>query len=174
MAEYVTLKELANKMGMDKSNARRYILKNGFAFRQIRTTKSRGQAENVLTQEDAESVVELRQRQFYDLSSSIDAVPAKAWFYIIQLVPDLNPMRIKLGYAIDVSQRLSAHRTSAPTAELLKAWPAKQSWEYAAIDSITRTNCQSISNEVYDCDNLETLVQRGDEFFALMPILNGQ
>jgi hypothetical protein len=33
----------------------------------------------------------------------------------IMLVPELDPRRIKLGYADELSYRLSQHRTAAPT-----------------------------------------------------------
>jgi hypothetical protein len=51
----------------------------------------------------------------------------------------------------------------------LKKWPCKRTWEAAAIDCLTREDCQLILNEVFDCDDLQALIARGDAFFAQMP-----
>ncbi|HHT9126847.1 MAG TPA: hypothetical protein ACFYD6_13680 [Candidatus Brocadiia bacterium] len=89
-------------------------------------------------------------------------------FYIIQLVPEALPTRVKIGYADDVDQRLNEHRTAAPTARLLKAWPCKKSWDYTAMDSITREGCKRVRNEVYEGD-ITGFLERAEGFFALMP-----
>jgi hypothetical protein len=41
--EFVSIKELAVRLGMDRSHARRYILKLGYAFHKRRTPDSGGQ-----------------------------------------------------------------------------------------------------------------------------------
>jgi len=87
---------------------------------------------------------------------------------LIQLVPEALPNRIKVGFADNAEKRLAEHRTAAPTAKLLKTWPCKRSWDYAAMDSITRDGCRLVLNEVYEGD-VEGFVRRGDQFFALMP-----
>jgi hypothetical protein len=83
-------------------------------------------------------------------------------------VPEALPNRVKIGYADNVDQRLNEHHTAAPTAKLLKAWPCKRSWDYAAMDCITREECKLVLNEVYEGD-IEHFLARGDAFFELMP-----
>jgi len=90
------------------------------------------------------------------------------YFYLIQLVPEALPNRIKLGFADNVQKRLAEHRTAAPTAKLLKAWPCKRSWDYAAMDSITRGGCKLVLNEVYEGE-IQGFVERGEHFFSVMP-----
>jgi hypothetical protein len=90
------------------------------------------------------------------------------YFYLIQLVPEALPNRVKIGFADNVEQRLAQHRTAAPTARLLRAWPCKRSWDYAAMDSITSKNCQLVLNEVYEGD-VAGFVERADAFFAMLP-----
>jgi hypothetical protein len=75
---------------------------------------------------------------------------------------------VKVGFADNVEKRLAEHRTAAPTAKLLKAWPCKRSWDYAVMDSITRTGCKLVLNEVYEGE-ISGFVERGDAYFALMP-----
>jgi len=48
------------------------------------------------------------------------------YFYIIQLVPEALPNRVKIVFADNVATRLAEHRTDAPTAKLLKTWPWAQ------------------------------------------------
>jgi hypothetical protein len=51
---------------------------------------------------------------------------------------------------------------------MLKAWPCKRSWDYAVMASITREGCKLVLNEVFE-GNVEGFIERGDQFFAVMP-----
>ena len=90
------------------------------------------------------------------------------YVYLIQLIPEALPNRIKIGFADNVERRLNEHRTAAPTAKLLKAWPCKRSWDYAAMDSITRENCKLVLNEVFEGE-VEGFLRRAESFFSVMP-----
>lgn len=76
---------------------------------------------------------------------------------------------MKLGFADNAETRLAQHRTSAPTAKLLRSWPCKRSWERTAIDAMAATGCSLILNEVYEASDLDAVLKRGNEFFALLP-----
>lgn len=165
--KYVSVKQLAKGWGIHTSNARRYVLAQGFAFEKQRTATSGGQLANVLSQEDAEAIRAIREAQGF--TGKVVANHTQGWLYIVRLIPDLDPLRVKLGFASDVKARLQAHRTAAPTARLVKSWSCRRTWEQAAIDSITRMGCKLISNEVFQCDDLDALTRRADEFFNLMP-----
>jgi hypothetical protein len=165
--QYVLLSTLAQELGLDKSSMRKYIIKHGFGFAQLRTAESRGQLVLALTLQDAEAIRELRQHQGFTLTQA--AENGHGWFYIVQVVPDLDPLRVKLGFATDPVRRLEAHRTVSPTAQILKTWRCRLSWETVAIQSISRVDCQPIGGEVFTCTDLDALVQRADAFFALMP-----
>jgi hypothetical protein len=84
------------------------------------------------------------------------------------LVPEAIPNRVKIGFADNVQRRLAEHQTAAPTARVIKAWPCKRSWDYAAMDSITKEGCKLVPNEVFEGD-IDGFVERGEKFFALMP-----
>ena len=170
MSEYVTLSELSTELGLDKSNLRKYVLRAGFDFVKVRTPESKAQLTLALTAEDAEAVRELRQEQgFCGTLRPIEN--GKGWFYVVQVIPEYDPNRVKLGFATDANTRLASHRTAAPTAVLVKAWPCRASWEVTAIASVTRDGCTLVANEVYTCDDPAALVARGDMFFAIMPNL---
>jgi len=165
---YVSIKELAQRLGMDRSHARRYVLKLGYSFHKRRTPNSGRQLTLCVTTAEAEEIVSQRAEKGF-LASSVVAVCDVGVFYAIQLVPDLDPKRLKLGFAESLEQRLSQHRTAAPTARVLRAWPCKRSWEVTAIDALTRQGCRLILNEVFECDEPDTLVTRGDVFFGMLP-----
>ncbi len=167
MEGYVTLGELAPRLHMDKSNARRYVLRCGFTFQKFRTLGSGGQVENALTIEDAEAVIERRSSDGF-LDNRLMSGNGNGYFYIARLLPELDPTRFKLGYTINLEGRLAAHRTVAPSTELVKAWPCKSTWEFAALDCLGQEGA-NIANEVYTFKDLGALLSRAEQFFALMP-----
>jgi len=174
--EVVTLAELARRLGLDKSNARKWLRRNGFNFLRVRSVEARNQTTLALRREDAEAAIELRRQQGYAVDGRRNAVSPQGrqdvgFFYVVQVVPEFKETRIKLGFATDVDARLAAYRTIAPTAQMVKAWPCKEAWEQAAIDCATSKGCRRIGQEVYDCDNLQEVLERLDRFFQLMPAL---
>jgi hypothetical protein len=169
MEQYVTLKDLAEEIGLDRSNMRKYLIRQGFEMAMVRTPESRSQMTLAITVEDAEAVKQLRNSQGFGFDRAPIQVNGYGFFYIIQVVPDLDPLRVKLGFATNMDSRLAAHRTSAPTARLVKHWPCKAMWEGVAIASITRSGCNLVGSEVFACDDIAGLSARGDAFFAIMP-----
>ena len=166
--DFVTLKELAQEFGLDRSNVRKYVLSAGFEPVRVRTPESRGQLTLALTVEDAETVRDLRDKEGFIKSQVVDE-NGDGYIYVIQLVPELKPERIKLGYTKNIQSRLKAHKTTAPTAKILKEYPCKRTWEPAAISVVTKDGCILIGGEVYDCTSLDTIMNRCDAFFMLMP-----
>ncbi len=98
--------------------------------------------------------------------SRIPRTSEQGFFYLIQLTPDIDPRRIKVGFASDVDQRLLAHRTASPTACLLNYWRCRRANERRAILTLTKVGCKPISDEVFECEDIEGLVERADAFFA--------
>ena len=64
----MTIVELADKLGIDRSNVRKYILKSGFKFIKVRTEESRHQLTLALKKEDAEALIKLRVDQGFTLN----------------------------------------------------------------------------------------------------------
>lgn len=178
--DMIGIVEIAERLGLDPTNVRRLIAKETSA---LGLTLHRGKGERLLlSREDAEKLVasyKSRRGPVSDyqagrspsgINADEDAVAYDRYgfFYLIQLVPEALPNRVKIGFSDDPEQRLSQHKTAAPTAKILKTWPCKRSWDYAAMDSITREGCKLVLNEVYEGD-VNGFVRRGDSFFALMP-----
>ena len=169
MGDLVGIPEIAKRLGLDATSVRRLIAREGDA---LKIQIQRGKSDRVLlTREDAEKLIasyEARRAPSPVDSEDTATFDRHGYFYIIQLVPEAIPNRVKIGFADNVERRLADHRTAAPTAKLLKAWPCKRSWEFAATDSATRSGCKLVLNEVYEGD-LEEFIKRSDAFFALMP-----
>lgn len=96
--------------------------------------------------------------------------PELGVFYLVQLEPDLDPRRLKLGFAVNLDERLRTLRCSAPFAKVIKAWPSRRLWEKTAIESVT-VDCEQLHTEVFRPDSMDAVVARCEDFFALMPKL---
>ena len=169
---YITVKDLANELGMDRSHCHRFVRKLGIETCPVRPPGTRGSPLNAISLEDAENVKKERERQGYSVANKDPRVPR--WnknggqFYLVALDPEMRPERLKFGYAQDVQRRLSVHRTSAPEAKLLASWPAKETWERCVIDALT-VGCEQVSPEIYDCTDVDAVIEKGDRMFDLLP-----
>ncbi len=93
------------------------------------------------------------------------------YFYLVQLEPEHDSGRFKVGFTTDVDGRLTKHRCSAPFAVCVRSWPCRRTWERAAIDCVT-ANCEQLHTEVFRTADLSSIVSRCDAFFSLMPTLS--
>lgn len=166
--DLVSLKELAEKIGLDRSNTRKYVLKLGIRPHKRRTPDSRNQLTLAVTKDEADRIIDERETKGFTSSAKIVESDTGV-FYVIQLVPEFDTRRIKLGFALDLNERMAQHKTAAPTAKVLKSWPCRRAWELTVMDCLSAANCRLILNEVFECDDLAALLRRGDEFFALLP-----
>ncbi len=165
--KFVTIKQLAEELEMDRSHARRYVLKLDVTPTKRRTADSGGQLVLTVSKEEAEFIKKKRGEEgFLGSSKTVDKEVGS--FYVIQLVPELDENRIKLGFAGDVNQRLAQHRTSAPTARVLATWPCKRNWEKTVIDALARVEGKLILNEVYEFADVEQIIEHGNRLFELL------
>ncbi len=166
--QLVPLRLLARELRVDRSHFRRYVLRLGITPQRRHTPDSGKKLVVTVTAEEADRIRAARREQGYDLQTG-EADETVGVFYVVQLVPELDPNRVKLGFADDADTRLAQHRTAAPTARLLKTWPCKRSWEFTVIDALSTAGCKLILNEVYECCDLARLLAHGDQLFALLP-----
>lgn len=169
--DYVSLKALALELGLDRSNMRKYVLKSGLQPHRRRTPDSGGQLTLAITPDEANFVRQKRASEGYLNEASVSE-SNEGVFYVIQLVPELDPRRIKLGFADNLANRLSAHQTVAPTAKVLGAWACRRGWEATIMDALTTTHCRLVMNEVFECESPNDLLSYGDRLFDLLPSPN--
>ncbi len=170
--ESISLRQLAQILGINQSQARKYVLKLGYSPPRARTPHSRGKLTYVFTQEEAQRILESRREQGFVMGDT-RGTPVSSEdvgvFYIIQLVPELDPNRLKFGFAANVQDRLGQHRTAAPTACVLRSWPCRRTWEPTLIDCLASKGCELLLNEVYQCEDLSALIDYAEALFKMLP-----
>jgi hypothetical protein len=131
---------------------------------------SRGQRIAYMTEADAERVLsELQSRS--PGTPKDDSITSEAGlFYVIQLEPEHDPSRFKVGYASNLSERIRHLRTSAPLLKVQRTWPCKRLWEKTAIECVT-LGCVRLHTEVFRTSSLQSVIERCNAFFSLMPEL---
>jgi len=102
--KFVSIKNLSEDLGIDRSHARKYILKLGIIPEKRRTVDSGNQLTLTITNEEANLVKKHRFEQGFTSEDKI-VNGENGYFYVIQLVPELDPKRIKLGYTNDLKDR---------------------------------------------------------------------
>ena len=158
MPEYLTLDQVAEMIGVEVTAVRRVLKAIQFSAEiEILKGKVPGRSRRALCVSDSHArlVVEhfISRQSQTTLTSSTElpinlTVGGYGFFYLIQLVPELAPNRVKIGYTDNLDIRLKEHQTSAPTAKLIRSWRCKRAWDQAAMDSITRSGCHHVMNEV--------------------------
>lgn len=175
---YVTLKELAEEFGRDRSALRKWIQKHPSLKHEVKILRVRpignasGMPSHAFSLADADRIRQARDEEGFGVSIGShlnNPMTSAGWFYIVQPVPEFDEHRVKLGFAIDIKQRLDTYRTICPHVIVLKAWPCRPTWEHTAMTSITREGCTVLGQELFQCDDLASLVDRADAFFKLMP-----
>jgi len=170
--EFVSLRRLAEMLGINQSQTRKYVLKLGYSPPQARTPDSRGKLTYVFTKEACEAIITTRRQQGFMMGDTRGTPVVSedvGVFYIIQIIPELDPNRLKLGFAANVQERLAQHRTSAPTARILRSWPSRRTWEPTLIDCVGSRGCELILNEVYECADLAALLDYAEALFKMLP-----
>ena len=166
--EYILVNKLAGELGIDKGNFQKYIKKIGIMPIKIRNRDSRHQKALAVTKAEADQIIATREEQGFTRSQQPEKLEI-GHFYIVQLVPEIDPNRVKFGFASNVATRLAQHRTTAPTLRLVKKWPCKMSWESTIIDCLTVEKCKLIFSEVFQIEDLNDLIERSNTLFEMLP-----
>ncbi len=163
--ENISIRQLADELGISKDYALRLLKRRS---QNLGISTIRGARNQVfLSRSDADKLITDYEPRVQS-NKDIFANDGYGYFYVIQLIPEELPNRFKLGYTNNIEVRLADHRTAAPTLKLVKAWRCKQTWEAAAIASITRDSCSQVGVEVYDGPG-NLIVERAEAFFELLP-----
>jgi hypothetical protein len=174
--EPVSVVDLANQVGKRKQSIFKILARLNIQTTKKRGPNSRGQLIAYITSQEAQLVIaELNSRTETD-NTNIDLRSADisisdaelGVFYLLALEPLHDPGRFKVGFATSLSERLQKHRCSAPLLKVVKYWPCKRLWEKTAIDAVTY-GCERIHTEVFRTTSINTIAERCEQFFALMP-----
>ena len=171
--ELISVIDAAKQLGKYKQTLFKIIRK--FKINPIKQGHSehRGQAISYITMEEFNRLAEYflkNQKSFDEItkdSNKIDLVDTGV-FYLIQLEPNIDPGRFKVGFATTMNERLRKHRCSAPFATIIGTWPCHRLWEQTAIDCVT-AGCKKIHTEVFKTNAIEAVKTKCEQFFSLMP-----
>jgi hypothetical protein len=165
--EFISVSEIARIHGRHKSVVHKIIDRLGITTTSISSADARGQiAKHISTTDYQRLIVELDVVR--PIADQAEDALSPGSFYLVQLEPECDPGRFKLGFATDVNQRLRSHKTVAPFAVVIRTWPCRALWEKTAIDSISR-GCDRLYTEVFRTSDLAVVVSAADSFFAQMP-----
>ena len=164
----ITVSQLASDLGKQKQHIFKVLKRLGIERKLEKSTAARGQKIAYVTMEDYKRVKDYFFVAKIEASETIADSNTGGVFYLIQLEPEHDPGRFKLGFATNLEERLRSHKTSAPFSKVLKTWPCKLLWEKTAIDCATQ-GCKQLHTEVFRAESVKEVQTRCDQFFALMP-----
>ena len=166
----VTLKALSEALGMDRSHLRKYVLALGIEPFKMRNEDSGRQLTLAVSQEEARRIKQSRADAGFVHGSVAKSIES-GQFYIILLDP-VRPDRVKLGFSVNAGDRLLSYKTSNPLAKILGHWPCHRTWEKCAIAALTcmPKNMYRVSEEVFDCRDMDSLLKLAEAFFAMLPV----
>ncbi|MDY6868519.1 MAG: hypothetical protein SVT56_11590 [Chloroflexota bacterium] len=166
--ELISVSQVANQLGKQKKHIFKVLYRLGIERRLEKSAAARGQRVAYITSKDYKRVKEYFSGVDSNDSEIIVDSDAGGIFYLIQLEPEYDPGRFKLGFATNIEERLRSHKTAAPFSKVLKTWPCKLLWEKTAIECATQ-NCEKLHTEVFRSQSIEAVLSKCDQFFALMP-----
>jgi hypothetical protein len=167
--EYQTLKQLANTLNRDISGVRRYIKNNCPTVKWLVSRDENGQKCFVFDQEDVNLILNTRTQQGYLNTTKILPTEDSGKFYVIQIIPDLDPKRIKLGFTSDLENRLNAHKTICPQLKLLANYPCKKIWEKTSIQYLKNSSSlELIGGEVFTAPDIQKTLDVANQLFLLL------
>ena len=169
LIDRIALPELADELQCHKQSLFKIVKRLGVVPVKRRDSDRKNQMVATVTPDEALIIRrEFLTRTKTDAGDDEALIADDGVFYIIQLEPEHDPGRIKLGFTTDLEGRLRKHRCSAPFAQCLKTWPSRRAWEHTVIDCITH-GLEQLHTEVFRTSSLEEVMQKADRFFAIMP-----
>jgi hypothetical protein len=169
--DLISVIDVANHHGKQKQTIFKILRRLGIETSKLRNSSSKNQLVAYITHDDFrrvnEELVLLTERlesQQSDGNETDDFVSAEVGvFYLIQLEPEFDPGRFKVGFAANMPDRLRALRCSAPFASVTKTWPCRRLWEKTAIDCVS-VGCERLHTEVFRATVLDEIVCKCEQF----------
>jgi hypothetical protein len=170
----ISVRDIAAQHGKRKQTVFKILKRLGIETTKQRSTTGKNQMVAYITQ----AQFKLVRRELLTIRSEdesegselngIDIAAEQGIFYLIQLEPEFDPGRFKVGFAASLSERLRHLRCSAPFAKVIRSWPCQRLWEKTAIDSVS-AGCERLHTEVFRAASLDDVAAKCDKFFAVMP-----
>ena len=160
----------AQELGLRKQSLFKILKRLKIEVTREKSENHAGQSISYISEKDLKLVSDQVKynANFQNENKPENGFTSKGVFYLIQLEPDHDPGRFKLGFATAIQDRLRQHRCAAPFAKVIATWPCHILWEKTAIDSITQ-GCEKIHTEVFRTIDISEIENRCNRFFEMMP-----
>ena len=173
MAEQMlSVRDAAVELGMRKQTIFKVMKRLGITGVKRRDASARNQLVSYITQSEVVRIRDAAQEKLLKTNgepSDDGFISAEVGvFYLLQLEPEHDPTRFKVGFAANMEERLRTLKCSAPFITVWKTWPCKRLWEKTVIDCVT-TGCEQLHTEVFRCNSIESVATKCDVFFGMMP-----
>jgi len=166
--ESISVLDAAKKMGIHKSSLFKILKRFNIVTFKEKSSKHSGQAIAYITNNDFNFVIQNYTKKDIQNDKIISKTIGIGVFYLIQLEPDYDKGRFKLGFTSNIAERLRDHRCSAPYVDLINSWDCHSLWEKTAIDCVTQ-NCEKLHTEVFRTNDIAEVEKKCTEFFKIMP-----
>ncbi|HRF45643.1 MAG TPA: hypothetical protein PLD30_15640 [Candidatus Competibacteraceae bacterium] len=164
--EFISVIDIAREIGKSKQTVFKVLKRLAIEPKKLRAPETHGQLISYVSKEEA-ALIKTELQTTIEVEGVETLANESGAFYLIQLEPEYDPGRFKLGFATNIAERLRSHRCSAPFATVIQTWPCKLLWEKTAIESIT-SNCEKLHTEVFRADAISDIQARCNKFFSMM------
>jgi len=100
------------------------------------------------------------------------STPSTGYFYVIQLLPEELPSRLKLGWTRTPHRRLMAHRCTCPGARITQTWPCPQIFEGLVLDAVEAAGVRRLGQEVFDTPDVNAVLGAVSSWFEAAKEIN--
>ena len=171
--DLISVIDVAKEIGKHKAYVFKIINRLGIETVKEKNSDAKGQKIAFITSVDYDRLKEYLVGNADDPDSPTVQPNIGGVFYLIQLEPEHDPCRFKVGFTTNIEERLRSHKTVAPFSKILKIWPCKLLWEKTAIESVTN-GCERLHTEVFRAESIAEVQVKGNQFFALMPAITAK
>ncbi len=166
--ETISVIDISKNLGKHKAHIFKILGRLGIETVKEKCRTARGQKIAYITTDDYDRIKEYLAGTENDSKVPATQPDVSGVFYLIQLEPEHDPGRFKLGFATSIQERLRSHKTAAPFSKVLKTWPCKLLWEKTAIECASQ-GCVRLHTEVFRAESIGEVQSRCEQFFKLMP-----
>lgn len=171
--ETISVIDVAKSLGKHKAHIFKVLARLGIETVKEKSSTAKGQKIAYITTDEYDRIKEYFAASEDDSEAPANQPDVGGVFYLIQLEPEHDPGRFKLGFATNIEERLRSHKTAAPFSKVLKSWPCKLLWEKTAIECASQ-GCVRLHTEVFRTESIDEVRSRCEQFFKLMPELTSK
>lgn len=135
--DQISISDIARQCGKRRQSVFKILKRLRIEPEKRRSSEKHGQVSSYITKAEFDIVKGELAAERESSSAPEDMLPTEyGVFYLVQLEPEHDPGRFKVGFASNIEERMRSHRCSAPFAKVVKTWPCRSLWEKTSIDCV--------------------------------------